>query len=524
MLSEQFIASIGEPEKAPSTNIIKDAAIFLHEFQPLRTQRSVFKKSATPPNCLALSESHIFAAQADKAVVNVYSRVHGNLEATVPFTERVTCLALACQDTVLVMGTNEGRLFLWETSSGRQVSTPQAHLQTVTRVVLDPTGEFILSASEDSTIHIWPLIALLSFSTSGLGPHLPIRTFTSHRTGITALELGHSSSFSNFAVSTSKDRTCLIWDYHNNSVLRTYLLPDVPTCVAVDAADRAIYVGYEDGSVQKLDLYTSTLGKGTSVAASADRAAPMQPPPSARWQGQDKSVGAVRSITLSFDSCTFLTGHDSGNVLMWDIAWNGLASNVLQAPLPGPVNNLKFLPVFGYQDRPSECTVRKLSIVKPKFGAFDSASGQVPGTYVQNVQLVGDGTGRQHSSFSQALSSHAFQISILDEGLQELQRNRKGDQASGAQDEAAAEDFVAFEDSTRPRHLSLEDQNAALKSELEALRRLQAASLDKIDRINSEKKALLDREQKRLHRGSRIPINGAGDAGFGVEDSMSNDE
>ena len=114
MLSEYLLASIAAPHKAPSTSVAKDAAIFLHELQPHSAQRAVFKKSATQQNCLAVNATHIFAAQADKALVGVYNREKGNQEATVPFKERISALALASHDTVLVLGSEEGRLFLWE--------------------------------------------------------------------------------------------------------------------------------------------------------------------------------------------------------------------------------------------------------------------------------------------------------------------------------------------------------------------------------------------------------------------------
>lgn len=48
--------------------------------------------------------------------MHVYSREKGNQEATVPFPERVTSLALALDETVLVLGTEGGRILLWEVS------------------------------------------------------------------------------------------------------------------------------------------------------------------------------------------------------------------------------------------------------------------------------------------------------------------------------------------------------------------------------------------------------------------------
>lgn len=115
MLTEHFLAAIGTTTRKPDTSsATKDAGIFLHEHQPLLAQRHAFKKSASPPNCVAVSQSHIFASQIDKAVVHVYSREKGNQEATVPFPERITSLALALDETVLVLGTEGGRILLWE--------------------------------------------------------------------------------------------------------------------------------------------------------------------------------------------------------------------------------------------------------------------------------------------------------------------------------------------------------------------------------------------------------------------------
>lgn len=113
MLTEHFVASIQTPSKTAAAGS-KDVHIFLHELQPLPSVRQAFKRSATAPNCLAVSDTHIFAAQAEKAVVHVYSRDRGNHEATIPFNEKITCLALAAGGLVLLLGTDGGRIMAWE--------------------------------------------------------------------------------------------------------------------------------------------------------------------------------------------------------------------------------------------------------------------------------------------------------------------------------------------------------------------------------------------------------------------------
>jgi len=118
MLTETFVSAVlSSPAKSKSNSIAKDAGIHFHDFQPTPGLKTSFKKSSTPTNCLAVSASHVFTAQAEKAVVHVYSRERGNQEAIVPFPERIHSVALAGEDHgggVLVLGTEEGRLILWE--------------------------------------------------------------------------------------------------------------------------------------------------------------------------------------------------------------------------------------------------------------------------------------------------------------------------------------------------------------------------------------------------------------------------
>lgn len=115
MLSENFISSIRAQQKSANTATAKDVGIYLHELQPSSTIKSSYKKSSTPVNALAVGSTHIFAAQADKAVVHVYSRERGNQEALISFPERIHCVTLV-GDGLLVLGTAEGRLILWEVS------------------------------------------------------------------------------------------------------------------------------------------------------------------------------------------------------------------------------------------------------------------------------------------------------------------------------------------------------------------------------------------------------------------------
>lgn len=114
MIAEEFFSAVYGPPLSSNTAIAKDVGIYAHSLWPTFAPKSTFRKSAAPPHCLAVSDTHVFAAQHEKAYVHVYSRLRGNQEAFVAFPEKITCVALA--GDVLVLGTVEGRIMLWEVS------------------------------------------------------------------------------------------------------------------------------------------------------------------------------------------------------------------------------------------------------------------------------------------------------------------------------------------------------------------------------------------------------------------------
>lgn len=116
MLSQSLIAAVLGSTKTQTSSTLKDVGICVQELHPAPALRATFKKSSTPPNGLAITPTHIFAAQAEKSVIHVYSRLRGNQEATIPFPERIRSLAVAGghNGEVLILGTEGGRLILWE--------------------------------------------------------------------------------------------------------------------------------------------------------------------------------------------------------------------------------------------------------------------------------------------------------------------------------------------------------------------------------------------------------------------------
>lgn len=124
MLSESYIASTLSCEASTrSAATAKNAAISIQPLHPnaattTAATKASFKNSSTAQNGLAVSATHVFAAQREKAVVHVYSRERQHQEATVPFPERIQSVAFAGDYAggagFLVLGTQGGRVIVWE--------------------------------------------------------------------------------------------------------------------------------------------------------------------------------------------------------------------------------------------------------------------------------------------------------------------------------------------------------------------------------------------------------------------------
>ncbi|GAB1311625.1 Pre-rRNA-processing protein ipi3 [Madurella fahalii] len=410
MLSEEFVSTICGPPLSSNTAIAKDVGIYCHTLSPTYSVKSTFKKSSVPVNCLGVSETHVFAAQHEKAYVHVYSRLRGNQESFVAFPERIRCLTLA--GDVLVMGTAEGRLMLWETCTGRLVSTPARHVQAVSCVAATPYH--VLTGSDDSDIHVWSLPQLLEMDSAA--EHEPVRSLSNHRAAITALAASTNvSADTNFCVSASKDKSCIIWNYQTGDALRTLLFPSFPLCLSLDPSSRAICVSCEDGSLYLAEMFAEKplLGPQSEDASTVVQI-------SSPFGATQPDVGPASCLSLSYDGTMLLTGHPKGQIMRWDIAEN--KSPVELANLNAAVTNIAFVSPF-----PTDRPTKAVAITKPSqaertytfTGQFDSYSAPE-----SRFDSLLDATGFPQESLESAIAAF-YQPAAESEGDQELQKQNE---------------------------------------------------------------------------------------------------
>ncbi|KAI6251085.1 WD repeat-containing protein 18 [Erysiphe necator] len=391
MVVENFIAATGSSQLLQSSKSApsKSAGIFIYELQPDSKLKLALKNSSTPVNALTTTSTHIFAAQAEKAVVHVYSREKQNQEASIFFPYHVHSLAIV-GDGILVLGTAEGRLVTWELSTGRQVSTVAAHLQPVNCVAT--TNSHIISGSEDSKLYVWLISHVLSLSQRD--SREPLRCLSNHQAPITSLTVGHSRSTTNICVSASKDNTILVWNYHSGQLLRTFLLSRAPLCLTLDPCDRGVYVGLDNGSIQMIEFFQPNSNMHP-LHVTELQAIPVKVS-TPEWSVPG-DVGSILCVKSNYDGTLLLTGHSSGQINQWDVGRRQYSSEI--SNLTTPVTNIYIESPF-----PSTQKTKIITVTKPKLTDHN---------YTLNTQLIGSVS----SEFDEAVLAEGIPIDMIKEAV-----------------------------------------------------------------------------------------------------------
>lgn len=376
------------------------------------------------------------------------------------------------------------------------MATTASHLRPVTSLVVDPNSNFILSGSSDASIHVWSLVDLLSFTKPPSGrdrqpPNSPIRTFSNHRAAITAIAVGHSAGRYNIAVSAADDSTAIAWDYHTGRLLRTFLLPSNAKSLALDPADRAFYVGYEDGSIQSIDFYKNQSIQNPLHDPSL-QSTPSQPPAEDRWAPPSADCGAAHALTLCYDGMTLLSGHQNGKVLSWTVGRKKYASTV--ADYTHPVTNLFMLPPNGLPHPSLDLKRVAHTIVKPRYDSSLSetsqAAGAVPADYTFSTHLLPSISSKPDSAkpdqFTEAFSHAYFPESMLEEGLAELaafsQPTSNGAPVSSIAHGISDEDLAAKDSQIS----QLEAELATLKKKSSVNETARQSTTDEVTKLRSD--------------------------------------
>lgn len=200
-------------------------------------------------------------------------------------TNGYSSVALSGDGRLLVGGSFDTKVRLWEVSSGHLLATLQGHNGGVPRVALSGDGSLMVTGSTDGTVKLWET----------LGGQL-LATLEGHTGGVYGVAL---SGDGRVLASGSFYGTVKLWETSSGQLKATLQGPSVVLDIALSEDGQVLASGGGDGAVRLWETHTgsvlTTLRGHTS---------------------------AVQGVALSGDGHLVASGSEDGTVRLWE-AWSG---------------------------------------------------------------------------------------------------------------------------------------------------------------------------------------------------------
>eukprot|EP00976_Prorocentrum_cordatum_P074877 1181684-Prorocentrum_minimum.AAC.4 len=292
------------------------------------TQLKSFKTTATPRNGMcAIGREHLVTAQLGKGSLHFWSlQKEGMLHRS--FTSEGISVVRASHDGHLcVAGGVSGMIYVWEVASGKLLYSWAAHYKKVTAVAFTDDDSLLLTASEDTVVSTWSLLALLDVYKPDVAPPTPMYSWSEHTLPVVGLHSGAGGSTAMVAT-CSLDRTVKLWTLAGGELLRTVVFPTMTNAVAVDPIETLVCAGGWDGRI-----YLSPLNTPVSTS---DR--PSLPDASTHDRVFSGHKQAVTCLAFTLDGLTLISGSEDHTTRIWELR-SGQALRVLNQS-KGPVTSL----------------------------------------------------------------------------------------------------------------------------------------------------------------------------------------
>jgi pre-rRNA-processing protein IPI3 len=275
-----------------------------------------FKQTSSPSHGICATQSHIFAAQSQKALLYVYSYLKEGIDQKIVVPERLSCIQVSPCGTWLAAGGLSGRLLIWELCSGRLVFGRDTHYQEITCMEFTRDSAYLFTGSKDARVFGWHMLDLISLA-SHPEEARPVISWSDHSLAVTSLCIGYGASNEAFVFTGSLDGTVRCWDISRRELHTTFVLSDRVTALAVDPIERAIYAGLANGDIRVVQLYDINPASGyLEAVGGAKRIITVKADSDRTLQ---KHETAISALVVSFDGNVLVSGDSSGEVLSWDL-------------------------------------------------------------------------------------------------------------------------------------------------------------------------------------------------------------
>ena len=205
----------------------------------------------------------------------------------------VISVSINLDGTRIICGTSDNRIYMWDVDTGNLINTFSGHHGLVNSVCFSPSGDSMLSASDDKTVRLWSLKSHDSIVLKG------------NESAISSI--AYSPTGDKFAAGT-RDNTIHLWDAKTNNELRQFVgHTDYVNAISFSPDGRMLVSG-GDKTVRLWEVET---GKELLSLTGHD--------------------SYVTTVSFSPDGITFLSGSVDNTVRLWNTQ-TGKAQKVFKCP------------------------------------------------------------------------------------------------------------------------------------------------------------------------------------------------
>ncbi|CAI0424504.1 unnamed protein product [Linum tenue] len=251
-----------------------------------------------------LASSQLRDPKVKNGFIHYWSWSKPGVEVKSFLAEPIKPIAANPEGTYIVGGGISGKIYLWETATGRLLLERwEAHLRPITCLVFNDDGSLLVSGSEDGIVKVWPLLKVLDDRETDKPSHRYLYNFSDHTMPITDLVIGYGG-WNAVIVSASEDRTCKVWSLSKGELLRSVAFPCIINALVLDPAETVFYAGGKDGKIYIVAL----------SASSSSSKSPWLHIIGSLSSGSD----AVTSLAYSTSKNWLLAGSEDGSIRVWD--------------------------------------------------------------------------------------------------------------------------------------------------------------------------------------------------------------
>ncbi|KAJ2961028.1 hypothetical protein NQZ79_g3661 [Umbelopsis isabellina] len=265
----------------------------------------------------------VFSAQTDKAIINAYSWQKDQVHSKSLCPEKISTVAVSKQGVYCAGGTQGGKIYIWEISTGVLYRSFDAHYKKITALRFTDDDTALISASDDASVNVWLLTKLLDEQEDITVAPSPHYSWSDHSLPVTDIVCGTGTYGSARIWTSSLDHTVKLWDLATGSLLTTFLFPHPIDTLAVDVSETTLLAAGHH-NIYQVDLY-KRVEERSYAAASVESLGGMGKVESV---GLDSSSNArifkghtdiINSLSFSFDGSLLISGSQDGDCIVWDV-------------------------------------------------------------------------------------------------------------------------------------------------------------------------------------------------------------